>query len=124
MSLRGRLLIIIVLLNLAVIAVVQVTALWAHRDRVAAQRDLYQRLLQNLVADASRPRERIVDARWVRQLLRLESFRRVFRDVMVTTGGFGRTVALNPMGAAQLPMEPASQQTNLAASQLPQPPGK
>jgi len=100
MSLRGRLLLVIVALNLSVVAVVQVAGLVVHRESAMAQRAVYEQLLQTLLADAYSPdRPERLDVHWARKLLGLESFRRVFRDVIVTNNRPASRIALNPMGA-------------------------
>jgi len=103
MSLRLRLLLVVVLLNMAVVGVVQVGSLWLHRQRSDLQQDVYHNLLQTVLADAYPQRARGLEHRWVRELLGLKSFRTVFRDVMVSSGAAGGAeglVDLNPMGAA------------------------
>jgi signal transduction histidine kinase len=97
MSLRARLLLVLVVLNAAVVGAVQLGASWVHRGRADEQREVYRGLLQSLLADADSPEE--VNARWVARLLELDSLPQVFRDVVVTSGWPAKTVDLNPLGA-------------------------
>ncbi len=98
MSLAARLLLLIVLLNAAVVGAVQLVLLYGQRQADVAQRELYRSLLFKLLEDAY-PSEDI-GVGWVRELLGVDSFRGVFRDVLVVSSGFAGTVDLNPMGAA------------------------
>ncbi|MEM7203700.1 MAG: ATP-binding protein [Planctomycetota bacterium] len=100
MSLRGRLLLTIVVANLAVAGVVQLATHWWHLQQADRDRAVYTHLLQALMADVAPDRPDRADARWVRKLLTGDSMRRVFRDIVVNTGDAAGAVDLNPMGAA------------------------
>lgn len=103
MSLRVRLLLVVVLLNLSVVGVVQVISLWRQRERLEQQQEVNRIVLQTVLADAYPVQPKGREQVWVRELLQLESFRKVFSDVMVSSGAAGGAegmVDLNPMGAA------------------------
>ena len=104
MSLRGRLLLVVVLLNLGVVGVVQSGSAWFNRQRSEDQERVYLQWLQGVLAESYPERAERVEHRWVRQLLENKAFPgTVFRDVMVSSGaaaGAEGFVDLNPMGAA------------------------
>lgn len=101
MSIRGRMLLIVIALNLLVLGVLQLAqALLVERWR-SEHRQVYEGYFGGILRDAYAPERRSHLAR-LRALLELDTFRGVFRDVLVTNGrtpeaaGF---VDLNPMGA-------------------------
>jgi signal transduction histidine kinase len=104
MTLRGRLLVAVVLLNLAVVGVVQVGQVWLHAEQAREQQERVNRLLQVILADRYPDRSDFIEHVWVRALLEMNTFTpTVFRDVMVSSGAAAGTeglVDLNPMGAA------------------------
>jgi signal transduction histidine kinase len=106
-SLRGRLLLGTLLLNVVVAAVLLAASFVWHGQRAAEQRATYERILRILLADAYSPTDE-VNAPWVRRLLSMEGLhRRGCRDVFVTTryGRGSAFVELNPLGAAGRPAD-------------------
>ncbi|MCC6670811.1 MAG: HAMP domain-containing histidine kinase [Planctomycetes bacterium] len=104
MSLRVRLLLVVVLLNLGVLAVVQATSYSVQRAWLEEHTRLYQDTFQSVLRDAYSA-EVLEPEQRVRRLLGLapETFRPVFRDLLITNGlaasepGY---VHLNPMGSS------------------------
>ncbi len=101
MSIRGRMLLIVIALNLVVLGAVQIAQTLLLERWRAEHRQIYETYFGGILRDAYAPEQRSHLAR-LRALLALDTFRGVFRDVLVTNGrspeasGF---VDLNPMGA-------------------------
>ena len=102
MSLRGRLLLVIVLLNLTVLGIVQTASAIVHQGILRDYRQVYQNHLQSVLSDAYETGNEGALQR-VRRLLEPDSsIRRLFRDGLVTNGRDANApghVHLNLMGA-------------------------
>jgi len=103
MSLRGRLLVVLILLNVAVVGVLQVASWTLQRSWLDRHQDARQGFFAAELRDLSIPLLRGTQAR-ARALLRGNRFSDLFRDVLVVlrsdNAGTGRHL-LNPVGAAQ-----------------------
>jgi len=101
-SIRGRVLLIVVVLNLLVLGAVQVTQTLSFERWRSNARSVYETFLAGILRKAYGEETRSPLAT-VRALLALDSFRGVFKDVLMTNGrspeapGF---VDINPSGAA------------------------
>ncbi len=101
MSLRGRLLLILVLTNLLVLGAVQVSALFIQRRWEDQQRVVYQKAMQGILAYAYGAKQK---QNWatVRRLLSVPTLEQYFQDLMISHGGpLSGSVDLNPLGAVR-----------------------
>lgn len=101
-SIRGRVLLIVVVLNLLVLGAVQITQTLSFERWRSNARGVYETFLAGILRKAYGEESRSPLAT-VRALLTIDNFRGVFKDVLVTNGrspeapGF---VDINPIGAA------------------------
>ncbi len=111
MSLRARLLLSILLLNLLVLLALQGTSLVAQRDQLARATRAYGSILSSALAGAvAASGGEQVDANWVRRALAGEGLESWLSDVYVWTGsriGAPALVELNPLGAVDRERTPA-----------------
>jgi signal transduction histidine kinase len=103
MSLRARLLLSILLLNLLVLMALQGTSLLAQRDQLARSTRAYASILSSALAGAESTDGDLVDEGWVRRVLAGQGLETWLSDVYVWAGnriGAPALVELNPLGAA------------------------
>lgn len=103
MSLRGRLLLVLIALNLTVLGIVQLASAALQANAVQEHVEAYDRFLQEAVAKVYVSDENAALAR-VHRLLSHRDFDKYFHDLLITNGRSPQTpgfVDLNPMGADQ-----------------------
>lgn len=101
-SIRGRVLLIVVVLNLVVLGAVQATQTLSFERWRSNARSVYETFLAGILRKAYGEETRSPLAT-VRELLRLDTFRGVFKDVLMTNGRSSEApgfVDINPTGAA------------------------
>lgn len=101
MSLRGRLLLVLITLNLAVLGIVQIASLALQANAVQEHVEAYDRFLQEAVAKVYVSEQNASLAR-VHRLLSHRDFGKHFHDLLITNGRSPQTpgfVDINPMGA-------------------------
>lgn len=104
MSLAFRILLIVLLLNLAVVGGVQVALYWAQRERLRQDQESYLqefRRFVSILSDVYSPERLTGTDEQVRDLLKARGIRDVFSDLWVTSGrpASDAFVHLNPRGA-------------------------
>jgi len=103
MSLRGRLLVLIVLMNLVVLGVIHATAVVLQNRFLDRETENHVRILQRdygyLLPAGARLGSRATET--VRRIFRDGNFRDKFSDILISKGpGEGKSVDLNPLGCA------------------------
>ncbi len=102
MSLRGRLLLVLILLNVGVLAVLQAASWSLQRRWLDDYQEVYQGVFQDVLRHAYAPGP-VAGAQRVRRILSTD-LRSMFRDVLITNGAVATQpghVHLNPLGSAR-----------------------